>query len=152
LLKPCLCEVPVEGEGGFDSEALHDRKGRAVRKREIFVPITVEPLPRGVKISFLDAHEGHRRAEAQPLGHGPGAIVVQAAADERYGLVKNVRGGDERLRAKPKGPSEGESLLVVLVVGVFEGEYEAGVEEERRHASFPYRYSSCRSARSPSPL
>src|SRR6266496_377303 len=142
----------VKCKSGFESKALHDGERDAVGEGEILVVVALKPGKTGFEVRKVNGEEGHQGAGAQTLRDRHRARVVQALANHREGLSKNVSGAHQGLRPLLIGAPMGSGFPVVLIVGVFEGEGEARIEKKRPHASFPYRYSSCRTARSPRPL
>lgn len=68
-------------------------------------------------------HHGKRNA----VGKGQPLVVVLG---ER--LIEHVGSDNERLRALLKQPSERDRWLVMLIVCVFQRQYETGVEQDGR--------------------
>src|SRR4030095_6916927 len=92
--EPELLEVSVEGEREIEADRPHEREARAVREREVLVPVSLEDPPGITLESLSDLHdldspmpdlpsERHRR------------WVPELLPKQSVRLVEDVVGGDE---------------------------------------------------------
>jgi hypothetical protein len=151
-VKTRLSEVLVKCKRSFELHSAHHSKRNAVRKGERLVGVPLEPLEPGREIFLADVQQDNRRAGAQATRDGLGASVIETPADQGEGLVEHVGSDNERLRAPLEQAPVRNRLLVMLIIRVFQCQYETGIEQGRRQSSRPYRYSSWRPERSFNPL
>ena len=151
-LKTRLSEVLVERKGDLELHAPHYRKRNAVGEGETLVVLPLEPLKPGCEVLRAEVQQSDRGTQTEAMRDGLSASVIEAPADQSERLVKHVGSNNERLRASLEQPPERDCLLVMLIVRVFQRQYETGVEQDRCQVSRSYRYSSWRRERSVTPL
>ena len=151
-LKTRMGEVLVECQRGLEFHTSHLRKGNAVGEGKLFVVVLLEPLEPCREVFHTDVQEIDRGAGTQATRDGHSTSVIQTSTDESERFIENVGSNNERLRALLKQPPERDRWFVMLIVCVFQRQYETGVEQDGRQVSRSYRYSSWRAKWSATPL
>lgn len=151
-LKTRLSEVLVECKRGLELHASHYSKRNAVGEGESFVVVLLEPFKPCREVFRANVQQNDGGAGAQAMRDGLSASVIETSADQGERLIKHIRSNNERLRTFLEQPPERKCLLVILIVRVFQRQYETGVEQGGRQVLRSYRYSSCRAERSVTPL
>ncbi len=93
----------------------------------------LEVGPRGLKQSWVDVEEAHRRAVQQSVANLGCFLVMASAVKKRHNLIKDVRGcNDVRPRRENPLPMS-RSRFVVLIVLKLQRQEVAGVDEDWAH-------------------
>lgn len=140
-LESRLREMFVKGERGFDPQAFHDDKRRAVGQRIAFVGLVGEFAPCLREYRFVDVHECSNPAIEQRLADFDRLGMMPAAIEKCNDLVEYVRGRYECNPALADFTPSGDRRGMVLIVRRFQRDQKTGVEKICRHDPL-YKWAS----------
>src|SRR3990172_9007980 len=143
-------EVGIESKRAADMQTLHDYKARTISEAELMICEILEDAPGGLadfRGHMLDAEQAARAQIFAKLDrHG----MPCPKADDRIAFVQNIIARDESLTRRQAGVPEANSLHMVGIAPILQGEESRGVYKNH-FADGPYKYRSWCSAKSAGP-
>lgn len=128
-----LHEMAIESVCGMNVLPAHDHKRDAVGQGIVFVLVLLEVVPAFIKECFIDMNHSYRWAVQKPVTDFNGFGVISTAIEKRDGLIENIGCRDQLQRRFYDLFPMPKRSTVMLVIGKFECEQIAGIDEYRCH-------------------
>jgi hypothetical protein len=131
--EPGLGKVLIEGIRRADPKPPHHYKRDAIGERVVFVLMLNKIKLDIVEQALINMDHLNGGAAEEDVPHFDGFGVVTAAVEERNDLIEHVGGRHEAWQGLAHLLPVPHSRWVVLIVGKFQCEQIAGIEENRSH-------------------
>lgn len=128
-----LHEMVIENICGLNILPAHDNKRDAVGQGIIFVLVLLKVEPAFIKERFIDMNHVYGWAVQKSIAGFNGFGVIATAIEKRDDFIENIGCRDQLQRGFYDLFPMLKRSVVMLVVGKFECEQIAGIDEYRRH-------------------
>ncbi len=130
LKAPVLTEMSIEGKCGFYAQTLHQDKTGAVSEAELVIRKCLEDVPGGFDGFGLHILDADKSAGSKRFAELNGNRMSGPHPNNRVGLIQDIITGYERLPLFETGTLIGQSLRMMGVPEVLDGQECGRVNED----------------------